>query len=64
MHISGGKAMGTSRTDFDEEESWGEDRPNRGAQPIGEILEELLVQYQTRFPQLNISLVETAATPA
>jgi hypothetical protein len=58
--------MWNSRTDLDEEESWGErreDRRYRGVQPIGEILEELLAQYQTEFPELNITVVETAATP-
>jgi hypothetical protein len=32
------------------------------AHPIGEILEELLAQYQARFPGLRIAIVETPAT--
>jgi hypothetical protein len=32
------------------------------ALPIGEILEELLAQYQARFPGLRIAFVETPAT--
>jgi hypothetical protein len=28
-------------------------------QPIGEILEELLAQYQRRFPDLGIAVMET-----
>ena len=28
--------------------------------PIGEILEELLAQYQARFPGIRIAVVETA----
>ena len=37
---------------------------NRDAepQPIGEILEELLAQYERRFPNIHIVVVETAAT--
>ena len=31
-------------------------------QPVGEILEELLAQYAQRFPDLQITVVETAAT--
>jgi hypothetical protein len=31
-------------------------------QPVGEILEELLAQYERRFPDLHITVVETAAT--
>jgi hypothetical protein len=29
------------------------------AHPIGEILEELLAQYQARFPGIRIAIVET-----
>ncbi len=36
------------------------DRP-RGPQPIGAILAELLAQYQTRFPEVRIAVVETPA---
>ena len=31
-------------------------------QPIGEILEELFAQYERRFPDIQITIVETAAT--
>ena len=31
-------------------------------QPVGEILEELLAQYEARFPNTRIVVVETAAT--
>jgi hypothetical protein len=31
------------------------------AQPIGEILQELLAQYQARFPGIHIATVETPA---
>ncbi len=30
-------------------------------QPVGEILEELLAQYEARFPNIRITVVETAA---
>ena len=30
--------------------------------PVGEILEELLAQYEAKFPDIHISVVETAAT--
>jgi hypothetical protein len=29
------------------------------AHPIGEILEELLAQYQARFPGIQVAVVET-----
>ncbi len=43
-----------------------EDRDNEGKdrrepQPIGAILAELLAQYQTRFPEVRIAVVETPA---
>jgi hypothetical protein len=31
-------------------------------QPVGEILEELLTQYEAKFPNVRITVVETAAT--
>ena len=31
-------------------------------QPVGEVLEELLAQYERRFPGVRITVVETAAT--
>lgn len=36
-----------------------EDR--RGPQPVGAILAELLAQYQARFPEVHITVVETPA---
>jgi hypothetical protein len=35
-----------------------EERKNE-AQPIGEILKELFVQYERRFPGIHIAVVET-----
>jgi hypothetical protein len=39
-------------------------RDGRGnePQPLGEILEELLVEYERRFPDVHITVVETTAT--
>ena len=37
-----------------------EDEPK----PVGEILEELLAQYEAKFPGIRITVVETAATAA
>lgn len=34
---------------------------SEGPQPIGEVLAELLAQYQARFPNVKISVVETPA---
>jgi hypothetical protein len=36
-----------------------EDR--REPQPIGAILAELLAQYQARFPEVHIAILETSA---
>jgi hypothetical protein len=36
--------------------------PEAEPQPVGEILEELLAQYQQRFPNVQITVVGTAAT--
>ena len=36
-------------------------RHSADAHPIGEILEELLAQYQARFPGIQIAVVETPA---
>jgi hypothetical protein len=38
-----------------------EERANREPQPIGEVLAELLAQYQVRYPEARLSIVETAA---
>jgi hypothetical protein len=42
------------------------DERERGGEPqaIGEILQELLAQYEARFPDINVVVVETAATAA
>ncbi len=32
-----------------------------GPQPIGAVLAELLAQYQARFPEVRIAVVETPA---
>jgi hypothetical protein len=34
-----------------------------GPQPIGAILKELLAQYEMEFPDVNITVVETATSP-
>jgi hypothetical protein len=45
---------------FENEDREREDR-RREPQPIGVILAELLAQYQTRFPEVRIAVVETPA---
>lgn len=45
-------------TDFSERQDSRHDEP----QPVGEILEELLAQYERRFPDIHITVVETPAT--
>ena len=44
-------------------EDWPEtgDQRNQEPQPIGEILEELLAQYERRFPGVGIAVVESPA---
>lgn len=37
------------------------EQKNNGPRPIGEILKELLRQYEARFPNLRITIVETPA---
>jgi hypothetical protein len=44
-----------------QEDSGQRDQRNDGPQPIGEILAELLAQYQIRFPEARIAVVETPA---
>jgi hypothetical protein len=39
-----------------------EDERDDEPQPVGEILEELLSQYEARFPGIHIAVMETAAT--
>jgi hypothetical protein len=42
------------------EESWEKQNSHReNPRPIGEILLELFAQYQTRFPEIGITVVET-----
>jgi hypothetical protein len=38
-----------------------EQEDRQGPQPIGAILADLLAQYQVRFPEVRISVVETPA---
>ena len=38
-------------------------RRDDGPQPIGAILAELLAQYEDRFPEAHISVVQTPAVP-
>jgi hypothetical protein len=46
---------------YEDKDNEGKDR--RGEpQPIGAILAELLAQYQVRFPEVRIAVVETTAT--
>ena len=45
---------------YENEDREHEDR--RGPQPIGVVLAELLAQYQVRFPEVRIAVVETTAT--
>jgi hypothetical protein len=37
------------------------DGRNGEPQPVGQILEELLAQYERRFPDIRITIVETTA---
>ena len=39
-----------------------DDERDSEPKPVGEILEELLAQYEDRFPGIHITIVETAAT--
>jgi len=39
-----------------------QDRLDDAAHPIGEILEELLAQYERRYPDIHIAIVQTAST--
>ncbi len=41
-----------------------EGKDNREPQPIGAILAELFFQYQVRFPEVQIAVVETPAAAA
>ena len=44
------------------EESAQHDARQAKPQPIGEVLAELLNQYQRQYPDLKVTLVETAAS--
>jgi hypothetical protein len=46
---------------FENEDREREDRRRGEPQPIGAILAELLAQYQVRFPEVRIAIVETPA---
>jgi hypothetical protein len=48
-------------TQFEDLPETGE-QPNSEPQPIGEILQELLAQYERRFPGVAVAIVETPAT--
>ena len=39
-----------------------DERGDGEPRPVGEILEELLAQYEAKFPGIHIAVVETAAT--
>ena len=41
-----------------------DDERDREPQPVGEILKELLAQYEAKFPGIHVTVVETAATAA
>jgi hypothetical protein len=53
----GARAMNRITTLCDEEQEH-----DGEPQPVGEILQELLAQYEARFPGIDIVIVETAAT--
>ena len=46
---------------YENEDREREDRRRGEPQPIAAILAELLAQYQTRFPEVRIAVVETPA---
>ena len=39
-------------------------RHDDGPQPIGVVLAELLAQYESRFPEAHVAIVETPVTAA
>ena len=43
-----------------EDSDW-DDGPDDEPQVIGDILAELLAQYEARFPEVNITVVEVSA---
>ena len=50
--------MRNQTSDSSERHEWQDD----DAQPIGDILEELLAQYECRFPSVQIGVIEAAVT--
>lgn len=49
-----------SRIETEGRAAWlGDAEQRRGPQPIGAVLAELLAQYQARFPEVHIVMVET-----
>jgi hypothetical protein len=55
----GGTIMENRISQFRNEDS--EQRDRGEPQPIGTILAELLAQYQARFPEIRIAIVQTPA---
>jgi len=55
----GGKAMNNRISQLEKPAKESDDRT--GPQPIGAILDELLAQYQARFPDVRITVVQTPA---
>jgi hypothetical protein len=55
----GARAVNRITTLCGDEREW-----NGEPQPVGEILQELLTQYEARFPGIDIVVVETAVTAA
>jgi hypothetical protein len=48
-----------NRIETDFRTIWPRAEENRGPQAIGAVLAELLAQYQARFPEVRIVVVET-----
>ncbi len=55
----------------DERTTWCDEPPRRGREhashdicTIGEVLAELLAQYQTRYPDVRVTVVEVAPAAA
>jgi hypothetical protein len=55
----GGKIMENRLTDLLNDLSEKQNRRLEDARPIGEILKELLAQYQARYPGIRLAIVET-----
>ncbi len=52
--------MNETLTDYEDEHDWDESACSE-PRAIGEVLEELFAQYQTRFPEVNIAVIEVPA---